>query len=64
MTEKSKRLLACILWGLVSLLWIGTCVLTLRHGQMGFLQFLCAVLGTVNFIVQLRRYRNMQEDEN
>ncbi len=64
MNEKSKRLLACVLWGLAALMWTGFCVSTLRYGQMGFLQFLCAVLSTVSFIVQLRRYRNTQEDEN
>jgi len=63
MNEKKKRLLACVLWGLVALIWIGTCALTLRHGQMGFLPFLCAVLSTVSFIVQIRRYRNMREEE-
>ncbi len=60
MNEKSKRLAACALWGLTALVWIGLCVSTLRHGQMGFLQFLCAVLSTVSFFVQLRRYRNAQ----
>ncbi len=64
MSEKKKRLLACVLYGITALVWIVWCVSTLRYGQMSFLQFLCAVLWTVSFIVQLRRYRNEKGGEN
>ncbi len=65
MTDKRKMLLAaCVLYGLTALACIVWCVSTLRHGQLSFLQFLCAVLWVVSFILRVRRFRGGTDGEN
>lgn len=64
MTDKRKTLLVCALYGLTALACIVWCVSTLRHGQLSFLQFLCAVLWVVSFILRVRRFRGETDGED
>lgn len=62
MKRRKTSAAVLVLFGLAAILCIANCVGTLRHGQMEFLQFLCAVVWTCAFFIQLRRYRNEKDE--